>query len=136
MSHLNLRSSLGFWVKERDGRGRGEDGPGGGAGGVEGPVDDGGGGVAGSGGGMSGGGVGGYWWEGVVVLGWRGWSGGSEGGEVGILVRREVLRRTDQDRGPGGLVMRSEGVTREEDVVVSRFVELLEACQAFVVTVD
>ena len=130
MSHLNLRSSLGFWVKERDGGGGGEDGPpGGGAGGVEGPVD-------GSGGGMSGGGVGGYWWEWVVVLGWRGWSGGSEGGEVGILVRREVLRGTDQDWGSGGLVMRSEGVTREEDVVVSRFVELLEACQAFVVTVD
>ena len=87
MSHLNLRSSVGFWVKERDGRGGGEDGPpGGGAGGVEGPVDGGGGGVAGSGGGVRRGGVGGYWWEWVVVLGLRGWSGGSEGWEVGILV--------------------------------------------------
>ena len=140
-----------FWVKEGDGRGRGQERPGGvarpqggqrtgqeaGPAGQEGTPAGGEGGRVGGYGGQQrtpasgeGGRVGGYGREGVVVLGSGGHATG-EGGEVRVL----VVRGAHQHGGPRGLLMGPQGGVGEEDIGVPWIIEKLEPL-FFVIIVD
>ena len=122
-----------FWVKEGDGRGRGQERPGrvarpqGGqrTGQEAGP--------AGQERTPAGGDcrrVGGYGREGVVVLGSGGHATG-EGGEVRVL----VVRGAHQHGGPRGLLVGPQGGVGEEDIGVPWIIEKLEPL-FFVIIVD
>ena len=122
-----------FWVKEGDGRGRGQERPGGVArpqGGQRTGQEAGPAGQERTPAGGEGGRVGGYGREGVVVLGSGGHATG-EGGEVRVL----VVRGAHQHGGPRGLLMGSQGGVGEEDIGVPWIIEKLEPL-FFVIIVD